>query len=465
MEHVAMSSSLCNRQLLAWIVSLFLGVAVLLAPVWWNGFPLVFFDSGGYVRRALTMELQAGRSIFYGLYLWGASLGWRFWLGPVLIQALACLWLLHLVLRSHHLPAGPVTVFLLTAALSLGTGIAWSTGQLMPDIWVPLAALALYLLGFSWSRLGLIERCGLMLVVQGGLLFHMSALAMAIGLVVVTAGLWLVAGKRRWTQEVRLLPPLATVAAALVLMPLLHLFLVGQAAYTPGGSGFVFGRLVQAGIAQRWLQEHCPVPGIRLCSLQDRIPENGDEFLWGEQSAFRELGQWSGEADAELGYLVRACITTYPSQVLWAAVQATAQQVVMVKSVDQLGEIHNDTRDVFTNILPRATSLAFNGARQQKGEITPALVEGVNRIHVPVSHLSGAAVLLVMVWAWRTRRPHLFSLALFVFFALLGNAFICGALSNPHDRYQSRVVWLASLVAIVAVWTWRQPGDRASPSR
>ena len=28
---------------------------------------------------------------------------------------------------------------------------------------------------------------------------------------------------------------------------------------------------------------------------------------------------------------------------------------------------------------------------------------------------------------------------------LVGNAFICGALSNPHDRYQSRVVWIAVL--------------------
>jgi hypothetical protein len=465
MEHVAMTFSLHFRRILAWAVSLLVGIAVLLAPVWWNGFPLVFFDSGGYVRRALTMELQAGRSIFYGLYLWGTSLGWRFWSGPVLGQGVACLWLLHLLLRSHRLPAGPGAVFLVTAALCLGTGIAWSTGQLMPDILVPLAVVALYLLGFCWSRLGRIETWGLMAVVIIGLLSHMSALALAIGLVVVTACLWLVARKRRWAQEVRLLPPLATVSAAAVLMPLLHLFLVGQATYTPGGPGFVFGRLVQAGIAQRWLQEHCPVPGIRLCSLQERIPSTGDEFLWGKNSPFRDIGEWTGEADAELGYLVRASVTTYPSAVLWSAAQATAEQAVMVKSLDQMGEIYHDTRNVFTNLLPEATSLAFNGARQQKGEITPALIDALNRIHVPVAHLSGAALILVMVWAWRTRRPQIASLAVFVFFALLGNALICGALSNPHDRYQSRVVWLASLVVIVAVLTWRQSGDRTSPSR
>jgi len=27
--------------------------------------------------------------------------------------------------------------------------------------------------------------------------------------------------------------------------------------------------------------------------------------------------------------------------------------------------------------------------------------------------------------------------------ALLANAFVCGTLSNPHDRYGARLIWLA----------------------
>ncbi len=30
--------------------------------------------------------------------------------------------------------------------------------------------------------------------------------------------------------------------------------------------------------------------------------------------------------------------------------------------------------------------------------------------------------------------------------ALLANAFVCGVLSNPHDRYGARLVWIAPLV-------------------
>ncbi len=45
------------------------------------------------------------------------------------------------------------------------------------------------------------------------------------------------------------------------------------------------------------------------------------------------------------------------------------------------------------------------------------------------------------------------TLATTVVLALLANAFVCGALSNPHDRYGARMVWLAVLVLLA----WRAP--------
>jgi hypothetical protein len=34
--------------------------------------------------------------------------------------------------------------------------------------------------------------------------------------------------------------------------------------------------------------------------------------------------------------------------------------------------------------------------------------------------------------------------------ALLGNAFVCGVISGPHDRYGSRLAWIATLVVLIA---------------
>ncbi len=450
------SSPVTFLRSIAWMISLAISVAAFLAPALWNGFALVFFDTGGYVRRVLEMELTPGRSLFYGLFLWASSFGWWSFYGPILGQALGCVWLIHLMLRCHDLPAGPRATAFFCVGLSIVTGISWYAGQLMPDALVPLAVLALWLLGFRLQKLGKFECAGLVAIALLGLLSHMSGMALAIGLALVTLAARFFVRKCNWALPVNWLPPVVVVAASLVLMPLLHLAMVGKATYTPGGPVYIFGRLVQAGVAQRWLIEHCPVPGIKLCNLQDRIPNTGDEFLWGGSSPFKDLGEWSGAADAELGFLVKACLKAYPGMVTWTALQATFHQMAMVKSGDQLAENHNDTRNVFTNLLPSHAAKAFNAARQQQGGLTQPLIETVNQVHVPVAHLSLLSLLLVIGWGLRSGRHDLAAAALYVFLALLGNAFICGALSNPHDRYQGRLAWLAPLVVGMASVCWWQ---------
>ena len=42
-------------------------------------------------------------------------------------------------------------------------------------------------------------------------------------------------------------------------------------------------------------------------------------------------------------------------------------------------------------------------------------------------------------------------LAATVAVALLANAFVCGALSGPHDRYGARIAWIATFTVVIAV--------------
>jgi hypothetical protein len=35
--------------------------------------------------------------------------------------------------------------------------------------------------------------------------------------------------------------------------------------------------------------------------------------------------------------------------------------------------------------------------------------------------------------------------------AVLANAFACGALSGPHDRYGARIAWIATFTAAIAI--------------
>jgi len=453
--HTNAISSATVKSVFSWGLCLGSSMAVFLAPALWNHHALTFHDTGGYVYPALEMNLSQGRSLFYGLFLRATSLGWLSFWGPVLAQSLLTLWLIRLVLRCHDLPAGPLATAAFSIGLGLLTGISWYTSQLMPDVLVPLVVLALWLMAFRWQKLGVGERIGLATITLLGLLSHMSCLALAIGLVGIILIARLFLTRRATSLSVFVLAPVAVLLASLILMPALHLALVGKAVFTPGGSSFLFGRLVQDGIAQRWLAEHCPVPGIKLCDLQDAIPHTADDFLWGETSPFQTIGGFGG-ADAELSQLIKECLKAYPGTLLSTSLRSTAQQLAKVATGDGLGEYHFNSRWIFTDRLPPHLTEPFLAARQQHQQITPALFDGLNIVHVPIAYLSILGLLLIVPWGLRAKRHDLAGIALFMLLALLGNAFICGALSNPHDRYQSRLVWPATLIIGMAVLATRQ---------
>ena len=87
--------------------------------------------------------------------------------------------------------------------------------------------------------------------------------------------------------------------------------------------------------------------------------------------------------------------------------------------------------------------------QQQPGEFD---LSAWNLLHVPVA-LAGMALLpiiLMMAAAGRASSGAAI-LAFTVLLALLANAAICGVFSNPVDRYQSRLVWLAPFAAVIAL--------------
>jgi len=104
---------------------------------------------------------------------------------------------------------------------------------------------------------------------------------------------------------------------------------------------------------------------------------------------------------------------------------------------------------------------AYLEARQQRGTLR---FKTLNMIHVPVGALSVLGLLLLLHNAVSRRVWDQVSLPALVLLGLIGNAIICGTFSNPHDRYQSRIIWLPSLVLLLAVTRDRRALQPASES-
>ncbi len=435
---------------MAWVLSLIISCTAFLLPALWNGFALVFFDTGGYLDRVITMSTYPGRSFFYGFFLWATSFGWWFFWGPIAVQSLLCFWMIHLTLRCHHLPAGPFVTTCFCLGLSLLTGISWYASQLMPDILVPLAILAMGLLGFHWQKLRVFERVGVSVTALLGITSHNSCLALAIGLLLVISMIRSIVNRQHWPVATTVLPPVAVVIAGLLLIPTVNLSVSGRATYASGGPVFLFARFVQAGIAQRWLADHCPVANFKLCKLQKRLPKTSNDFLWARNSPLQDMGGWTGTlANNEFGHVVDESVLDYPNSVIRTSLDAATRQFFMIDTGEGMDCYQDYTRKVFSS-LPPPVAGSFNTARQQRNMISQHALNDLNHIHVPVAYLSILGLIIIIVWGIKVSRPDFAGFAAFIFLALLGNAFICGALSSPFNRYQSRVVWLATLVVGMA---------------
>jgi len=236
-----------------------------------------------------------------------------------------------------------------------------------------------------------------------------------------------------------------TIVAGAAMLLAANFALSGQWAWTPGGYGVAFGRMMQDGIVTRYLRDHCPALRLKLCPYREELPATADEFLWGH-SMFEKLGRFKGLND-EMGFIVTHSLAEYPLWQAEAAVVATAEQLVHVATGEGSNVWIAHTYGIFERYLP-AQLASMRAARQQRQGINFA---ALNRIHVPVALASMLLVAGIFASAlWRRRPDDLALLAATVSLALLGNAFVCGVISGPHDRYGARMVWIATLVALIA---------------
>jgi len=122
-----------------WIAAVLIPL-FLIAPALWNGYPLLQWDTGGYLARWYEGYLVPSRSTVFGLYL-HFGVDSDFWLN-LGIQALATLWILQLCLRVLGL-AQPFRLLAISLTLILTTALPWLASLLLTDIFAGLSVLAL----------------------------------------------------------------------------------------------------------------------------------------------------------------------------------------------------------------------------------------------------------------------------------------------------------------------------------
>ena len=427
---------------------LLLGTALLLlaVPVL-NGYPLVYSDTGTYIRSAFEDFIPVDRPVWYGHFIRLSSFGGRTMWGVVIAQALLCASaLLPFLQRAGSAMVSSGKAVALVSALTVFTGISWYVGQLMPDIFTGIGILAL-------AHILLGDRSGSqvlwpVLLLVGSCFLHASNL-----LILTILAIGVALGTLRWAREFHrgAFRAVLAVAMAWVSLPVANKLATGEAGVGRGGHVFLMGRLVDADILADHLATSCATKNYAICAYHEHLPTNSQQFLWDTESPLQRMGGWEATT-ADYSAVVRDALTTprYLLRFIGNSIMATAEQLTDLHMGNALLGTWYRTPDSppyqqIERHVPHELK-AYRGSVQCGEEATGRAV-----LHAADVLYWIGWVLAVVAFGWFVSRwsqvpMELRVMLLFVAAAVVVNAAVCAGLSVVADRFSTRMTWVLPLV-------------------
>jgi len=395
-----------------------LAAGMLLWPAAWNGYPIVFADTGTYLSQAVNGHLGWDRPPFYSLFMLPLHLTVTTW--PVVAaQALLSVVVLRMVasVRWRWMP-------LVVAPLAALSWLPFLVSELTPDVFTPLLILVLCMAPARGAG---------PTIARGFAAFAIAAQQSSLLL------------------SVALLPfrPPAITPIILAVLALFGVSLAGhhRLSLSPYGNVFMLARVIYDGPGMAVLRRDCPASGWRLCAYLDRFPPTSDEFLWRPDSPIILAGGHkavSAEADA----IIAAALRAEPGRETLAMLRNGWEQLTRFASGDGLEPWPAEVTPWIERDFPSAEQARYAAGLQARGLL--GMPPWLAQVHAIVA-VTGVVACMLLLPLSICRRDRSARWLFAVLFVLPVGALITGGLSTPHDRYQSRIMWLPSFVAGCAV--------------
>jgi hypothetical protein len=316
----------------------------------------------------------------------------------------------------------------------------------------------LFMMGFCFRRLRRWEQCFVMGVTLGAAVAHNSNLPIAIGLWLVGLIARIVWRRRAPDTVPHLAIPAMVIVAGVAALVFANYLTYGIASYSPGGYAFELARLQENGPATEFLRDHCATRKYAACAYLDRMPMSAIRFLWASDSLFMKMGFLEPRKEGQ--EIVAGTIEEHPLEVLRDAVADSINQLGRNRTADGMDSAANSPfpTDAVRSLYPGEFAVYMN-SRQNQNEF--ADMPRLQRLHLDVIAFSVFYCLFITILMARDGQWLPVEFTITVAFAVLFNAFVAGAISDPLDRFGSRVIWMVPLIAIAS---WRKvlglPEDR-----
>ncbi|HPD96235.1 MAG TPA: hypothetical protein PLA24_10115 [Tenuifilaceae bacterium] len=440
------------------LIQLGIGTLILSIIGLYNGYPLVYSDTGTYLYSGFDLFVPVDRPIVYGLLIRFFSFKYSAWF-IILFQNILTAFILYEVLKSFYFETIRLNRLYLTILLflTLFTGIGWYSNQLMPDFFAPILILTIYLF-IAKDKMSFLSKIALSIILIISSITHFSHLIIGLAIIFTIILIRLIFRKQLEQLPLkRLLLAAAVLLSSWVVLPTVNYLVEKQFILSKGSHVFMMASLDEKGILKHFLDDNCSSPDFqscKLCQLKDSLPDNIDKFIWWENSIVNKTGGWEKSKD-EYNKIIKA-IHKRPKYLLSNIFQSTCYGLVQLTK-NKIGEglsAYNEGSAPYGQIRWRFPYELNNylNSRQNKWNGANLKLDTLNTIHLLILIVS----LFLIIWLFSSpllRKLNFNSLffLVFVMLSIVINSFVTAGLSSPYDRYQTRVVWLLPLALIVVL--------------
>lgn len=345
---------------------------------------------------------------------------------------------------------------------ALGSG-SFYVASLMPDIFAPIMILSVATLAILWQHLRIWECFVLFILASGSVLTHPSHLIIAVLLVPLVMLVVLIGRTERWWVAGLLAASIAFVGIAERMAFKIAVDTLtddNEVVYTP----FVTARLIVDGPGKKYLDEYCPVENLATCELNQMLdspekitatliifsdtPENGSFQLLSPDVQMKI-------SQEQMTFLLNVA-RDRPFELVFAVLKNTFYQLGLI-SVEQTipdADEFRRAKIIYPALPAEYAEGRLAASRSWLGPVT---------IYQGILYLLSAGALIGLIALPKSRVPApLRAFGVLVLLAVLVNAFVMGAISQPANRYGARVIFLIPAVWMILFFCrtrWTGAGD------
>ncbi|MBK9149174.1 MAG: hypothetical protein IPM12_15320 [Flavobacteriales bacterium] len=419
-------------------------VALLWVAIW-NGYPLVYSDTSTYLSSGFVLDTPIDRPITYGVFLRLVSLnGVTLWT-VVLAQALLLAVVLHRLLKEvgwvgAWSRAGGITW------IALVTGLPFSSGQLITDVFTPILLCTLYLLLWSKSlpRREIFGYGALLLVSYAMHMSHIGLTAMVLALASMLKLFRRSSAHPSWKR-----------IALLVLIACAGTVPMGPS-LAKSKNTFYAARMAEHGVLQQYLVKYCDTDPVTLCKRREIIPASADSFLWAKDSP-QSLYTDRSIMESEFGR-IRSTVLTDPELLMAegrATLRSIAIQLTRFAPGDGNGAFGPGTllHERLVRHVPMDAN-AYSQARQMHRDVFESAMPTWRNVHEAGVMIGLAAlVLLAAIHRLRVRIGRTtWVMIAFLLGACVLNSAVNAGLVTIADRFGIKMAWAIPFAAMIGLY-------------